>query len=194
MSLIFATGNIHKIEEASEILKIQILPATKEWLMNTPEETGKSFEENALIKAKYIFDTTGYACFAEDSGLCVEALNGTPGIYSARFAGENATDVANNLLLLDKLKGREDRRAYFCAIICYIDAQGYSFFEGRIYGKIAVEISGKTGFGYDPLFIPDGYDSTFAELGKTIKNSISHRKMALEKFKEFLNSNSLKQA
>lgn len=186
MSLIFATGNAHKLEEASAILNLDILLASKDLLKSTPPESGSSFEENALIKAKYIFEKTGMPCFAEDSGLCVTALNGAPSIFSARFAGENANDQLNNQLLLKKLAGQQDRQAYFCATICYMDTQGFHFFEGRVEGEIAHELYGNSGFGYDPLFIPLGYSQTFAELGMEIKNSISHRKRALLKLKEFL--------
>lgn len=187
MSLIFATGNAKKIKEAIQLLGREIIPAPLELLQSTPPENGTSFEENALIKARFIFEKTGQACFAEDSGLCVDALNGAPGIFSARFAGASATDASNNIVLLEKMEHQVNRAAHYTAVICYIGKNGQAhFFEGKVYGSIAAKPAGNTGFGYDPLFIPKGMDKTFAELGSEVKNKISHRKNAMEKFYDFL--------
>lgn len=188
MKLLFATGNAHKIEEAKQILQADINLVSKDVLDNTPPESGETFKENAQIKAQYIFEQTGLPCFAEDSGLCVDALNNAPGIYSARFSGTDATDEKNNRLLLEKLTRVENRKAYFVAVICFYDKNGPHFFEGKVFGTIAKEHSGHSGFGYDPLFIPAGYSKTFAELGKEVKNKISHRKEAMKIFSEFLNT------
>jgi XTP/dITP diphosphohydrolase len=185
-SLLFATGNKKKIEEASAILQKEIKQISQTLLNNTPPEDGNSFEENAKIKANYVFEQTGQPCFAEDSGLCVEALNTAPGIYSARYAGNNANDTENNNLLLKNLEGIPNRRAFFRAVVCYVDATGVYFFEGNVHGHIAEKMSGEMGFGYDPLFIPKGFEQTFAELGKEVKNTMSHRKVALDKFSFFL--------
>lgn len=185
--LIFATGNKHKAEEASRILGFTVKTAPEEIIKNTPEETGSTFRENALIKAKYLYENTCMACFSEDSGLEVEFLDGQPGVKTARFAGENATHESNNLLLLEKLKNIKNRRARFVACICFINKRGEaSYFEGNVSGIIAEKICGDEGFGYDPVFIPDGYSQTFAELGPEIKDKISHRKNAIQKLKDFL--------
>lgn len=185
--LVFATGNKHKAEEASRILGFSVKTASEEIIKKTPEETGSTFRENALIKAKYLYEATGMACFSEDSGLEVESLDGLPGVKTARFAGENATHNSNNLLLLEKLKTKTNRNASFVACICYIDSEGkVEYFEGKVNGAIAEKISGDEGFGYDPVFIPEGYSQTFAELGPEIKDKISHRKIAIQKLKDFL--------
>jgi len=185
--LIFATGNIHKAEEASRILGFTVKTASEDIIKNTPEENGSTFKDNALIKAKYLYETTGLACFSEDSGLEVEYLGGKPGVKTARFAGDNATHESNNLLLLQKLENIIHRDARFVACICYIDKEGKTaFFEGSVRGTIAEKIRGEKGFGYDPVFIPEGHLQSFAELGPEIKDQISHRKIALQKLKEFL--------
>jgi XTP/dITP diphosphohydrolase len=185
--LIFATGNKHKAEEASRILGFTVQTATDEIVKNTPEETGSTFRENALIKAMYLYETTGMPCFSEDSGLEVESLGGQPGVKTARFAGDNATHESNNLLLLEKLKHDKNRHAQFVACICYINTKGEAtFFEGIVRGTIAEKICGTEGFGYDPVFIPEGFSQSFAELGPKIKDKISHRKIALQHLKEYL--------
>jgi XTP/dITP diphosphohydrolase len=187
-SLFFATSNRHKREEASQILSQYILLSPpSEVLASTPEETEDTFAGNAYLKAHHVFLQTQKPCLAEDSGLCVNALGGKPGVLSARFAGEKATDTDNNLKLLDLLSTEQDRSAYYMAVVCYINPQGQPFyFEGRIHGRIATEAYGKGGFGYDPLFIPEGYSQTFAQLGGHIKQQISHRKQALDLLSFFL--------
>jgi XTP/dITP diphosphohydrolase len=186
--LFFATSNRHKREEASQILRqfVLLIPPL-EVLASTPEETEDTFAGNAYLKARHVFLQTQKPCLAEDSGLCVNALGGKPGVHSARFAGENATDQDNNHKLLDLLGTELDRSAYYMAVVCYINSQGQPFyFEGRINGRIATEAYGKGGFGYDPLFIPEGYSQTFAQLGGDIKQHISHRKRALDLLSSFL--------
>lgn len=153
-------------------------------------ETGKSFHENSLQKAMYLFERSGNDCFADDSGLEVLSLDGAPGIFSARYAGEQKSNEANIQLLLKNLIDMEDRSARFVTVIAFIRAGKHHFFEGEIRGKIIHEKRGEKGFGYDPVFIPDGYDRTFAEMSAIEKNAISHRKIALAKFAEFLETNS----
>lgn len=149
------------------------------------EETGKSLEENALIKARYFKEVTGLNCIAEDSGLEVEALNNEPGIYSARYAGLQRSDPDNIQLLLFKMKNIPNRKAQFRTIIaCKLDEQEL-LFEGIVRGVIAENPRGDSGFGYDPVFIPDGYQQTFAELGIDVKTKISHRSKAVKKMIQF---------
>ena len=148
-----------------------------------------TLEGNALLKARYIFDNYHLDCFADDTGLEVKALNGAPGVYSARYAGGEGHDAqANMLKLLHELDGKENRKAQFrTAISLILDGKEY-LFEGVIKGEIIKEKRGDSGFGYDPVFMPEGYDRTFAELGNDIKNQISHRALAVQKLCEFLQS------
>ena len=152
-------------------------------------ETADTLEGNALLKARYIFDNYHLDCFADDTGLEVEALNGAPGVYSARYAGGEGHDAqAIMLKLLHELEGKENRKAQFrTAISLILDGKEY-LFEGVIKGEIIKEKRGDSGFGYDPVFMPEGYDRTFAELGNDIKNQISHRALAVQKLCEFLQS------
>lgn len=185
---VFATNNQHKIEEAKEILGgfAEIMSLNSINFHDDIEETADSFEGNALIKAKTVFEKTGFPCFADDSGLCVNALNGRPGVKSARFANEHGPvdHSLNNQKLLNELEGKADRSAFFTTVIC---AYGFNdspiYFTGEVHGNIASELSGAEGFGYDPLFVPEGFDKTFAELGSKIKNEMSHRANALNKMK-----------
>lgn len=190
MQLIFVTQNLNKIKEIKSLLpsKIRLFSLKDIGLENIEiEETGNSFAENAFIKARRVFEEIKLPVFAEDSGLVVPALNGAPGIYSARYAGENATDAMNNAKLLQELVDTQDRTAYFSTSIAYIDENNEQhLFEGKCYGSIAKTLKGKNGFGYDPLFIPDTYDKSFAELGELIKNKLSHRSVATKKFIAFL--------
>lgn len=184
--LMFATANKHKVEEVAQILGfIPQLPPLHV-LQNTPEESGITFEENAEIKARFVFEQTGVPTFAEDSGLCVDALDGMPGVFSARFAGEQANAQQNNALLIQKLEGVENRTARFVAVICFVGPNFCHFFRGEVEGSIAHQLDGNTGFGYDPLFVPDGFNLSFASLGPEVKNNISHRKRALSAFDFFL--------
>lgn len=189
MTFVFATNNKGKLQEIREKLpQYQILSLQDIGFLDDIEETGTTFEENARIKAQYIFNTFGYSCFADDSGLEVKALNGAPGVYSARYATPNHDSEANMQKLLKALDGISDRQATFVTVICLIlDGKEY-FFRGEVQGKIIYEKRGTSGFGYDPLFIPDGYDKTFAEMSLEEKNAISHRALALEKMVEHLQS------
>jgi XTP/dITP diphosphohydrolase len=151
------------------------------------EETGATFEENASIKSRYIYDRYGVDCFGDDSGLEVEALGGVPGVYSARYAGMHGDHAANNNKLLAELKDIDNRRARFKTVISLIWKGDEYFFEGTVEGTIRNTLSGNAGFGYDPLFQPDGYDVTFAEMSLEEKNRLSHRARAVEKLVDFLN-------
>lgn len=188
MELLIATHNEHKKEEIQQILENKfIVKSLADYdLHDEIIEDGNSFHENALIKAKYCFEKTGKASLGDDSGLVVEALDGRPGIFSARYAG-NHDFAANIAKVLDEMKNEDNRKAYFVTVMCLVDESGTNYFEGRIYGNLTKEIRGEKGFGYDPIFIPDHYEITFAEMKPEDKNKISHRKIALQKFLEFLN-------
>ena len=186
---VFATNNAHKLEEVTAILgdKIELLSMKDIHCSADIPETADTLEGNALLKARYIFENYHLDCFADDTGLEVEALNGAPGVYSARYAGGEGHDAqANMLKLLHELEGKENRKAQFrTAISLILDGKEY-LFEGVIKGEIIKEKRGNSGFGYDPIFKPEGYDRTFAELGNDIKNQISHRALAVQKLCEFL--------
>ena len=189
MKLVFATNNQHKLEEIRKILqtKFEIVSLNEIGCHTDIPETGSTLEENALIKARYVFDNYGLDCFADDTGLEVEALNGEPGVYSARYAGGNGHDSeANMQKLLQKMADKTHRKARFRTVIALITSQQMAtqnpshqtdfqqphIFEGIVNGRIAYEKSGHEGFGYDPIFIPEGYDKSFAELGIAVKNNI----------------------
>lgn len=187
--LVFATNNAHKLEEVSAILgdKIELLSLKDIGCHTDIPETADTLEGNALLKSSYIFDNYHLDCFADDTGLEVEALHGAPGVYSARYAGGEGHDAqANMLKLLREMEGKENRKAQFrTAISLILDGKQY-LFEGIIKGKIIREKRGDSGFGYDPIFVPEGYNQTFAELGNDIKNKISHRALAVNKLCDFL--------
>lgn len=186
--LVFATNNLHKLKEVSAILKdkIEILSLNDINCHTDIPETSETLEGNAFLKSQFIYNNYGLNCFADDTGLEVEALNGKPGVYSARYAGDNHNSEANMLKLLHDMKGIENRKAQFrTAISLIIDKTEYMF-EGVIKGIIITEKRGLSGFGYDPIFIPEGYSETFAELGDEIKNKISHRAQAVNKLCKFL--------
>lgn len=189
MELVFASHNLYKVNEISQILpshfKIKSLLDLK--IKDIPE-TGNTLEENALIKAKFVNQNFQINAFADDSGLEVEALNSEPGVYSARYAGEPKNDLNNMLKLLDNLKDKTNRNAQFKTIIALIIENKEYLFEGIIKGKIITEMRGENGFGYDPIFILDGYEKTFAEMNADEKNKISHRAIAVNKMVEFLNN------
>ena len=188
--LIFATHNAHKADEVKAIVGnlFEVKNLSDINFFDEIPETGNTFKENAFQKVKYLHDKLNCNCFADDSGLSVDALNGAPGILSARYAGEPSTSQRNTEKLLNTLKNISNRKAHLtCVIAVILDGQPH-FFEGVIHGTITETPYGEGGFGYDPVFIPDGYDKTFAELPADIKNKISHRAIALEKFKQFLNS------
>lgn len=187
IELVFATNNAHKLEEVQAIVgeKIRIKSLRDIDCHDDIPETGDTFQENARQKTDYLVQNYGVNCFGDDSGLEVDALHGEPGVYSARYCGTR--DMEKNIdLLLEKLSDSEDRKARFRTVISlYLDGKQY-FFEGAIEGKIIHERKGEKGFGYDPVFIPDGYDKTFAEMSAEEKNSISHRAIAVSKMAEFL--------
>lgn len=188
--LVFATNNLHKLEEVSAILgnQIELLSLNDINCHTDIPETADTLEGNALLKSRFIYENYGMNCFADDTGLEVEALEGAPGIYSARYAGDGHNSEANMIKLLDNLKEKKNRKAQFrTAISLIIDGKEY-LFEGIIKGEIGTIKKGDSGFGYDPIFVPEGYNETFAELGRDIKNKISHRALAINKLCEFLHS------
>ena len=190
MKLLIATHNAHKLQEIRAILTLPDLEIIG--MDSFPEvaevvEDGETFEANAIKKATEVANATGLLTMADDSGLEVDALNGDPGIYSARYAGEPFDDAANNRKLLAELDGVTNRASRFRCVIAIVEPNGDpQTVDGRCEGKIGFELEGKNGFGYDPLFTPDGYDKTFAQLGESIKNSISHRAVALNAIKKQL--------
>ncbi|MBQ0077258.1 MAG: RdgB/HAM1 family non-canonical purine NTP pyrophosphatase [Bacteroidales bacterium] len=199
MKLIFATGNAGKIREAREILgpSFEIVSPRDLGIFDDPEETGSTFRENSLIKARAIYDATGLDCFADDSGLVVDALGGAPGIYSARYAAlENPQAAegdlshnfaANRARLLRELGDSNDRSARFrCVVTLILGGEEY-FFDGTMEGSIARKCEGDLGFGYDPLFIADDCPGmTLGQAGESVKNKVSHRGKALSAMAEFL--------
>jgi len=190
MELLFATNNKHKLIEIKQLLNsnINILSLSDIGIQDVVNETGKTFEENALLKAKYYYEKTRLNVFADDSGLEVYALNNEPSIYSSRYAGEEGNDKKNIIKLLNKLENITDRRAQFrCCIALILNNKEY-FFEGIVKGHITTKPLGNNGFGYDPIFIPEGYDITFAQMTLEQKNQISHRSIAIKKLANFLNS------
>lgn len=183
MTLVFATNNPHKAQEVEQILggAYQVKTLRDIGCHEDIEETEDTLEGNALLKARYVKERYGYDCFSDDSGLEVEALNGQPGVHSARYAGEQRSAEDNIQLLLSNLKGKENRRAQFRAVIALIVGGQETLLEGICPGSIATEKRGTGGFGYDPIFIPEGHDQSFAELGDEVKNQISHRALATQK-------------
>jgi XTP/dITP diphosphohydrolase len=186
--LVVATNNAHKLEEISAILGNEMeLLSLKDIHCNADiPETADTLEGNARQKAMYIHENYGMDCFADDTGLEVEALNGAPGVFSARYAGDGHDSEANMQKLLKELEGKENRKAQFRTAICLIMEGKEYLFEGIVKGHIIEEKRGGAGFGYDPIFVPEGYDQTFAELGNDVKNTISHRARAVEKLCTFL--------
>lgn len=191
MKIVFATNNKHKLNEIRKITegKIEILSLSDIHCHEEIPETGTTLEENALMKAQFIKDKFGFDCFADDTGLEVDALDGTPGVYSSRYAGEACNPQDNMEKMLRVLKGKKNRKARFRTVIALLLKGKQHFFEGAINGEIIEEKRGTAGFGYDPIFLPVGYDKTFAELGNGEKNRISHRAVATHKLVEFLLSN-----
>jgi len=185
--IVFATNNAHKLEEVRAILnkKFRIKSLADIGCSSDIPETGNTFHENASQKSSFILANYGMDCFADDSGLMVEALNNEPGVYSARYSGSRDME-ANMSLLLAKLKNQQNRKACFVTVISLLLERKEYFFEGRVEGHIGAVPKGQGGFGYDPLFIPKGYDKTFAELDASEKNRISHRAIAVGKLLAFL--------
>jgi XTP/dITP diphosphohydrolase len=187
--LLVATGNRHKTEEIQAMLGDNYTVTDLSTHPDLPEveETGTTFLENATLKAVEISKLISGMVLSDDSGLEVDALGGAPGVYSARFAGENSTDTANNNKLLKELEGIENRTARFrCVMVLAEAGKVLTSFDGAVEGKIIHAAQGDAGFGYDPLFVPDGHNLTFAELGSDIKNGLSHRARALEQLTPWL--------
>lgn len=188
--LIFATNNAHKLSEVQAVLGDAFTLVTLRECGITEDipETAATLEGNALQKARYIYEKTGADCFADDTGLEVDALNGAPGVHSARYATDGHDFAANNRLLLKNLEGVENRSAHFRTVIALILAGKEYLFEGRVEGRIATEESGCEGFGYDPLFVPSGEIITFAQMSAEAKNAISHRGRAVAELVKFLDT------
>ena len=187
MRICFATHNENKLREINEILgDFDIVGLHEIGCTEEIPETGSTLSENSKIKADFVTSKYGISCFADDTGLEVEALNGGPGVYSARYAGNERDNLANISLLLKKLKPHSNKSARFRTVIT-LNLEGKAHqFEGIVNGKIVSELKGEKGFGYDPIFIPEGYDQTFAEMSSESKNAISHRGRAVAKLVEFL--------
>lgn len=185
---VFATNNAHKLEEVAAILKdkVELLSLKEIGCHADIPETADTLEGNALLKARYIFENYHTDCFADDTGLEVEALGGAPGIYSARYAGDGHDSEANMQKLLHDLEGVENRKAQFRTVFALIIDGKEHLFEGIIRGEIISNRKGTSGFGYDPIFVPEGYTQTFAEMGNELKNQISHRAVATNKLCKFL--------
>ncbi len=200
MKIVFATNNQHKLQEIRDILgsDYEVVSLKEIGCDVDIPETGNTLEENALQKAQYVYDHYHLSCFADDTGLEVEALDGAPGVHSARYAeGTDHDSEANMAKLLRELDGKKNRKARFRTVICYIEKKDVCpcgctsikkihQFDGIVNGSIATEKHGTEGFGYDPIFVPEGYDQSFAQLGEEIKNGISHRARAVAKLAEYL--------
>ena len=185
---VFATNNAHKLEEVTAILgdKIELLSMKDIHCSADIPETADTLEGNALLKARYIFENYHLDCFADKHQLEVEALNGAPGVYSARYAGDAHNSEANMQKLLQDMEGMENRKARFRTVFALIVNGKEHLFEGIVKGEITKHRHGTSGFGYDPVFIPEGYTQTYAEMGSELKNKISHRAMATDKLCNFL--------
>jgi XTP/dITP diphosphohydrolase len=193
--LVFATNNAHKLEEVAAILQqgqdkepIQLLSLNDINCHDDIDETGTTFSANASIKSHHIYSKYGVNCFGDDSGLEIDALNGEPGVYSARYAGQHGDHAANMAKVLKNLTGITNHKARFRTVISLVWNGEEHFFDGTVEGTIRQEACGTEGFGYDPIFQPDGYDVTFAEMTMAQKNAISHRAIAVEKLVAFLNT------
>jgi XTP/dITP diphosphohydrolase len=191
VDICFATNNKHKLDEVAQMLppNIKLLTLVEIGCKEDIPETKDTIEDNSAQKAQYIFDKYNISCFADDTGLEVEALNNEPGVFSARYAGEHGNAEANMNKLLKNLEGKNNRKARFKTCITYIDKNGAMFqFLGIVNGIIISEKRGNNGFGYDPIFVPENFNNTFAELDSSVKNKISHRALATKKLVEFFNS------
>lgn len=188
MKLVFATNNKNKIKEIKHLLNnsLEILSLEDIQCFEDIPETSDTIEGNAIQKAQYVYENYGYNCFADDTGFEIEALNGEPGIYSARYAGEEKNPEMNMNKVLDKLKNVSNRNARFKTVIALIIDGKTTCFEGIVEGEIAHTKSGSEGFGYDPIFMPKGYNKTYSEMSLDIKNTMSHRAIATKKLIAFL--------
>jgi XTP/dITP diphosphohydrolase len=186
--LIFATNNLHKLREVQEIAGnlFQVISLKEAGVNEEIPETGDTLEENAAQKARFVFERTGKDCFADDTGLFIDALDGRPGVYSARYAGENCSFDDNIDKILEEMKDASSRTACFRCVVCLIHEGKEQLFEGRIDGVILDQRRGKEGFGYDPVFLPTGQQQTFSEMPPYLKNGISHRSRAIWKMMKFL--------
>ena len=189
--LVFATNNAHKLEEIRAILgdKMEILSLADINCHADIPETANTLEGNAHLKSVYVYDHYGLDCFADDTGLEVEALDGAPGVYSARYAGDGHDSQANMQKLLKEMEEKNNRKAQFRTVISLIEKGEEKLFEGIVRGKITQEKRGNSGFGYDPVFQPEGFDVTFAEMGSEVKNKISHRARAVKALCDYLSKN-----
>lgn len=188
--IVFATNNSHKLEEIRRILgsRYRVLSLNDINCHEELPETSDTLRGNALQKARYVKEHYGYDCFADDTGLMVDALNGAPGVYSARYAGPDHDGAANMALLLRNLEGKADRKAHFSTVIALLYDGREITFEGRVDGVILESPTGEAGFGYDPVFRPEGHCESFAEMSADSKNAISHRGRATAKLIEYLDS------
>ena len=188
MKIVFATNNAHKLDEVRQVVgdKFALVSLRECGIVEDIPENEPTLEGNALAKARYIYERTGADCFADDTGLEVDALGGEPGVRSARYATDGHDDEANKRLLLERLQGVENRAAQFRTAVALIMGGKEYLFEGIVRGRIATEQHGEGGFGYDPLFVPEDYDRTFAQMSAEEKNAISHRGRAVRKLAEFL--------
>lgn len=186
--IVFATNNAHKLAEIRKIMgqEWSVLSLAEIGCEADIAETAETLQGNAEIKARYVKEHFGYDCFADDTGLLVDALNGAPGVYSARYAGTECDSAKNMALLLENLKGETNRKAHFSTVIALIIGEELKFFEGRVDGEILVTAEGDKGFGYDPIFRPEGYVGSFATMSGDEKNAISHRGRATAKLIKFL--------
>lgn len=193
MKLVFATNNLHKLAEARKIIgdKAEVLSLDDIGCRADIPETEPTLEGNSALKARYVYERFGLNCFADDTGLEIDALNGAPGVYSARYAGEPSNPAKNRSKVLQEIEGEPNRNARFRTIITLIaDGKEYQF-AGIAEGRITTEERGENGFGYDSIFVPAGYEQTFAQLGQEEKNRISHRGKALAKFQQFINQSQI---
>lgn len=188
MKIVFATNNAHKLDEVRQVVgqKFEVVSLRECGITEDIPENEPTLEGNALTKARYIYARTGLDCFADDTGLEVDALGGEPGVRSARYATDGHDDEANKRLLLERMAGAKSRAAQFRTAVALILGGEEHLFEGVVRGTITTSQQGEGGFGYDPLFVPDGYTSTFAQMSAEEKNAISHRGRAVRKLAEFL--------
>ena len=191
MKLVFATNNKHKLQEVRDIVgnRVEVLSLSDIGCCDDIPETADTLQGNALIKARYIYGKYGLDCFADDTGLEVEALGGAPGVYSARYAGEECDSEANMRKLLENLTGKSNRNAQFRTVIALIIDGKEMLFDGIVKGTIATEKKGDSGFGYDPVFIPEGHAESFAQMSGEMKNSMSHRFRATQQLGDYLKEN-----
>lgn len=191
MKLVFATNNRHKLDEVRAIVgdRVEVLSLNDIGCHDDIPETADTLQGNALIKARYIYEKFGVDCFADDTGLEVEALDGAPGVYSARYAGEECDSEANMKKLLQNLTGKSNRNAQFRTVIALIIKGEEKLFNGIVKGTITEEKRGDSGFGYDPVFVPEGFSESFAQMSGDMKNSISHRYRATRELSNYLKEN-----